>query len=144
MINKVISWLDNNMPSYPQGLIDSEIEVLTQSTDKLFKVKLPDSFSSLLKEVNGFSCDGCNIFGFVNDEIRSKFKYLITNNFLYRNKIFQDSSDTHDYLIFGESSLNYIALNIRRGKFILMSNTTLETIKEYDDFDELLETFLGI
>jgi hypothetical protein len=144
MIEKIKNRLEEKILYYPSGISTNEASILSKQCKELFGVEIPSEYVNFLQEINGFSCCGRTVYGFPNDEIKNKHKYLIKNDFIYRNDDLRgDSEDAENYLLLGGTSLTYIAMNVHNRKFVLLSEV-LDIDEEYDSFNDMFEEFLGL
>ena len=129
---------------YPQGLSDETISKVSDYCKEHFGSHLPEGYAKFLKEANGFSYDGRSVFCCYNDEIQNVFQRYAGLDFVTFNTKFHANTDISSYLILGKSSIDYVCYEKISGKYLVLTNGTMQHITESDNFDGLLESFFGM
>lgn len=142
MFSKVLA--QRKLGEYPKGLSNQAIERVSDYSEKHFGCSLPESYAKFLKEANGFSYDGHSIYCCYNDDIREFFPMYMVLDFVTINTDFYENTDISDYLMLGQSSLDYVCYEKASGKYLILTNGTMKTVAESEDFNSLLELFYGI
>lgn len=129
---------------YPHGLSDKTIHDVSAYCMEHFGCPLPAGYVQFLKEANGFSYDGRSIFCCYNDEIETAFPRYAGLDFVTFNTRFHENTDISSYLMLGKSSIDYVCYEKSTGKYLILTNGTMQLINESEAFELLLESFYGI
>ena len=142
MFSKVLN--QRRQGEYPHGLSDETINKVSDYCTKHFACSLPEGYAKFLKEANGFSYDGRSVFCCYNDEIQKVFPRYVGLDFVTFNTKFFENTDIYSYLMLGKSSIDYVCYEKSSGKYLILTNGTMQLVTESVDFNSLLESFFGI
>lgn len=142
MFAKVLNQMKQG--EYPKGLSQETIDMVSAYCEEHFGCPLPSGYAMFLKQANGFSYDGHSIFCCYNNEIQTVFPKYTGFDFVTFNTKFYVNTDISSYLVLGKSSIDYVCFEKATGKYVIMTNGTMQHITESDDLDVLLESFFGL
>lgn len=142
LLNKMMSYCENR--AQPLGLSSIVTQEVSNYCKEHFGCFLPLEYEDFLHEINGFSYDGHSIFCCFNEDIEKNFPRYASLDFITINTNFQEGTDIGDYLLLGKSSLDYIGYIKATKKYVIMTNGTLDYLKEFDSFQELVVCFLNL
>ena len=60
------------------------------------------------------------------------------------NTNFYANTDISDYIILGRSSIDYIGYIKAKNKYVIMTNGTMQHLKEFDTFNEMIMDFFEL
>ena len=142
MIERIMKYLDCSRDYFPGGITKDEAELLAEATERNFGYRLPDEVLAVLTEINGFNADGTTFFSFMNEEIRTKFRYMIPRDILYNNLEFRKNDGDPNYLLFAKTELSFFAIEISSEQYVLISNSSDDLFRRFSSFDEAMQCLL--
>lgn len=128
----------------PKGLTSETIKKVSDYFKENFNSYLPQGYLEFLNVMNGFSYDGHSIFCCYNDEIESNYPRYTSLDLVTFNTKFYTNTDISDYIILGKSSIDYIGYIKAKNKYVMMTNGTMQHLKEFDTFNEMIMNFLKL
>lgn len=128
------------------GLSDKEIKSYSHEFKEKFKIEFPKDIKDFLKVTNGaFGRSGEYFLAKFNNEIQSINPRIMnskTYDIIERNEEYRMMTDIEDFILLGEDSLSYFVYDIESKKYRIISNGTLDIMKEYNDLCTLIKEVL--
>ena len=142
IFEKIMKWSENR--PQPKGLTNETIKKVSDYFKENFNSWLPQGYIEFLNVMNGFSYDGHSIFCCYNDDIEKKYPRYAVYDLVTFNTNFYENTDISDYIILGISSLDYVGYIKTKNKYVIMTNGTMQHLKEFDTFNEMIMNFLEL
>lgn len=142
IFEKIMKWSENR--PQPKGLTNETIKKLSDYFKENFNSCLPQDYIEFLNVMNGFSYDGHSIFCCYNDEIEKNYPRYASLDLVTFNTNFYANTDISDYIILGRSSIDYIGYIKAKNKYVIMTNATMQHLKEFETFNEMIMDFLEL
>lgn len=140
--DKIMKYCENR--TQPPGLSEGAIQRVSSYCKENFDCFLPQGYMEFLHHMNGFSYDGHSIFCCYNDDIEKNFPRYAVYDLITFNTKFHEETDIGDYLLLGKSSIDYIGYMKNTKKYVIMTNGTLNHLKEFDCFKDMIVCFLDL
>lgn len=142
LFDEMMEYCENRMQ--PSGLSKETVQKVSNYCQENFGCFLPQEYADFLHHMNGFSYDGHSIFCCYNDDIEKNFPRYAGLDLVTSNAMFHETTDINEYLLLGKSSLDYIGYIKDSKKYVIMTNGTLNHLKEFDSFQEVVVEFLNL
>ncbi|MDG6894092.1 YrhA family protein [Volucribacter amazonae] len=121
------------------GVSDKNIEDYLKLC-KENKIYIPDSYFSILKEINGFEFDGCILYG-----IGKQYLNVTPNEFIYdlieRNKIWHENKENIIYTYLGETNISWYVYYKNNNSYLVLDMPSGEIMEEFKDINLLIDSF---
>ncbi len=143
IIFEKIMKLSENSPQ-PKGLTSKTTQQVSDYFKEHFNSCLPQGYIEFLNVMNGFSYDGHSIFCCYNDEIEKNYPRYSSLDLVTFNTNFYANTDISDYILLGKSSIDYIGYIKAKNKYVIMTNGTMQHLKEFEAFNEMIMDFLKL
>lgn len=126
------------------GLTASEIELYTGEFSEAFNVSLPEDVRALLSITNGLHINGKVFFSMINDDVKELSPRATnrTRDIIGFNRYYRDMTDIEDYIILGKDSISYFVYDIASEKYQVLSNGTLDVMREYNSLTRMIREVL--
>ena len=142
IFEKIMKWSENR--PQPKGLTNETIKKVSDYFKQNYDSWLPQGYIEFLNVMNGFSYDGHSIFCCYNDDIEKNYPRYAVYDLVTFNTNFYENTDISDYIILGKSSLDYVGYMKAKNKYVIMTNGTMQHLKEFDTFNEMIMNFLEL
>lgn len=139
-IKKILKGFDENL-NHP--VTDEEIAKFSKSIEEqLGNIPLPTQYLDFLKETNGLDFNGTVIYGvdnnILNENVNESNYGLIENN-----EIWYENEWQKEFLFIGDSNTSWYCIKIKENICMEQDKPSGSLIREYDDFNEMLEDALN-
>lgn len=124
---------------FPQAT-SQQIESASKQLEELNIPKIPEDYENFLKNSNGLSYNGLELFG-TEDYPREEKKYIFPS-LLSSNRDFINYEFFIQKLIIGITSENFIIYDNITKNYALTDAISLHIIEEYHSFNELIKFLL--
>ncbi|EPW1045234.1 YrhA family protein [Vibrio sp. B172a] len=112
---------------------DADVEQCKRKVEKLFNLKLDSDYLSILKETNGFSCNGFNLYG---SEQKNEPYFL--DGIIDANLEFWEEESLRKYFAYSEESTTRIAFNLDNKTFVIVDSVSWDELYSFATFFEAL------
>lgn len=123
------------------GATNEQIERFVKEVRTKFNYSLPLEYLDFLKEVNGIEFNGFIVYGIDQELLEEDVNQLI-NGFISLNEIWYENEEQKQYIFLGESNISWYVYNLKNNIFTELDNPSGGVVKEYYDFDNILEKIL--
>lgn len=137
-------FINNLKIKFPIGLSSKEIDEFSKISREKLESDLPIDFKEFLNYINGFSYNGVTIFSKFNENLKALYPRATekTRDIICWNQNYYEMTDIKNFIILGKSDLDYIAYDKKKNKYLILTNGTMDEIRESEHFDELLKSYL--
>ncbi|GAB7221453.1 hypothetical protein VoSk93_06650 [Vibrio owensii] len=112
---------------------DTDVEQCIRKVEELFNLKLDSDYLSILKETNGFSCNGFNLYG---SEQKNEPYFL--DGIIDANLEFWEEESLRKYFAYSEESTTRIAFNLYSKEFVIVDSVSWDELYSFATFLEAL------
>ena len=139
-IRKVVETLRKIGWAVNDPATDVEIERLRTGAEKRLGVEIPNEHILLLKQVNGFSFNGYNIYGVDGELLESRPKADVYD-LIGLNEMWSDN-DEKRWLYLADSDIYYYAYKPDEKIYYRLTLPMKEEDKKYNSYDEMMSEII--
>lgn len=111
---------------------------LKKRTEAELSATIPSEYLSFLEKSNGLDWNGVTIFATETIAIEG-FSDRFIEGFVDANLGYRDYAPFAKYLVFGESDMDFYALEISSQRYVILEKVSLDTMNTASSFEQLLD-----